>query len=131
MPSSAIVLVGRILLSIIFILAGFGKLTDLGGTAQYFAAYNLPAPTVAAIVAGLVEFVGGLAILVGFQTRIASYILAAFCVATAFVAHLGWSDAATGMNNMIHFQKNLAMAGGFLVLAAYGAGAFSVDARRG
>lgn len=126
MPQSAIVLLGRILMSIIFLPAGFGKLTAIGGTAGYFASYNLPAPTLLAVLAGLVELLGGIAILIGFQTRIAASLLALFCVATALIAHMDWSD----MNNMIHFQKNLAIAGGFLILAVYGPGAWSVDARR-
>ncbi len=126
MQQSPIVLVGRILLSIIFILAGFGKITALGGTAGYFGSMGLPAPMVTAVVVALVELLGGIAILVGFQTRIASYILALFCVATAFVAHFDFADQM----QMINFQKNLAMAGGFLVLAAYGAGSLSIDARR-
>jgi putative oxidoreductase len=125
--NSVVVLIGRILLSAIFILAGFGKLTDIAGTAGYFAMYNLPGGSAAAVVAGLIELVGGIAILIGFQTRIAAWVLAAFSVATAFIAHMDWAD----MMQMIHFQKNLAMAGGFLVLATYGAGALSVDARRG
>lgn len=125
MSNSAIVLVGRILLSIIFILAGFGKLTAIAGTAQYFASYNLPAPTALAILAGLVELVAGLAVLVGFKTRIAAYLLALFCVASALVAHMDWADAM----QLINFQKNLAMAGGFLVLAAYGPGSISIDGR--
>ncbi len=122
-----VLLIARILMAIIFVLAGFGKLTDISGTAAYFAMYNLPATTVVAVVVGLIEFLGGLAILIGFQTRIASWVLAAFCVATALVAHRDWAD----MNNMIHFQKNLAMAGGFLVLSLTGAGPLSVDGRRG
>jgi putative oxidoreductase len=126
MPSSAIVLIGRILMSIIFILAGFGKLTDIAGTAAYFSSYNLPAPAVTTVIVGLVELIGGLAVLIGFQTRIAAYVLALFSVASALVAHMNWSD----MMQLINFQKNLAIAGGFLVLAAYGAGAYSVDARR-
>ncbi|KQV44148.1 MULTISPECIES: DoxX family protein [unclassified Rhizobium] len=126
MQQSPIVLVGRILLSIIFILAGFGKITALGGTAGYFGSMGLPVPMVTAVVVALVELLGGIAILVGFQTRIVSYILALFCVATAFVAHFDFADQM----QMINFQKNLAMAGGFLVLAAYGPGALSVDARR-
>jgi putative oxidoreductase len=125
--NNIIVLVGRILLAAIFILAGFAKLTDISGTAGYFGMYNLPAPTVAAVVSGLVELLGGLAVLIGFQTRIAAFGLAVFCVLTALIAHMGWAD----LNQLIHFQKNLAMAGGFLVLAAHGAGALSVDARRG
>lgn len=126
MQQSPIVLVGRILLSIIFILAGFGKITALGGTAGYFGSMGLPMPMVTAVVVALVELLGGIAILVGFQTRIVSYILALFCVATAFVAHFDFADQMQAIN----FQKNLAMAGGFLVLAAYGAGALSIDARR-
>jgi putative oxidoreductase len=126
MPSSSLVLVGRILLSIIFILAGFGKFTGLAGTAGYFGSMGLPMPMVTAVVVALVELVGGLAILLGFFTRPASYLLAAFCLATAFVAHFDFADQM----QMINFQKNLAMAGGFLVLAAFGPGALSVDARR-
>lgn len=122
-----VLLIARILMAVIFVLAGFGKLTDISGTAAYFAMYNLPATTVVAVVVGLIEFLGGLAILIGFQTRIASWVLAAFCIATALVAHRDWAD----MNNMIHFQKNLAMAGGFLVLSLTGAGPLSVDGRRG
>lgn len=126
MQQSPIVLVGRILLSIIFILAGFGKITALGGTAGYFGSMGLPMPMVTAVVVALVVLLGGIAILVGFQTRIVSYVLALFCVATAFVAHFDFADQMQAIN----FQKNLAMAGGFLVLAAYGAGALSIDARR-
>ena len=126
MPNSALLLVGRILMAIIFVLAGFGKLTSIEGTAGYFANYNLPAPTALAVIVGLVELIGGLAILAGFQTRIVAIVLAVFTVATALVAHMDWAD----MNQLIHFQKNLAIAGGFLILAASGAGAYSVDARR-
>ncbi|MEP9371188.1 DoxX family protein [Mesorhizobium sp. KR1-2] len=127
MPNSVIVLIGRILLSIMFILAGFGKLTNIAGTAGYFASYNLPMPTATAVIIGLVELVGGLAILIGFQTRIAAWVLAIFSVAAALVAHMNWADVM----QLINFQKNLAIAGGFLVLASFGPGAYSVDARRG
>lgn len=127
MPNSVIVLIGRILLSIMFILAGFGKLTNIAGTAGYFASYNLPMPTATAVIVGLVELVGGLAILIGFQTRVAAYVLAIFSVAAALVAHMNWADVM----QLINFQKNLAIAGGFLVLASFGPGAYSVDARRG
>jgi putative oxidoreductase len=125
--NSVIVLIGRILLAAIFILAGFGKLTDISGTAAYFAMYGLPGGVATAVVAGLIELLGGLAILGGFQTRIAGWVMAVFCVATALIAHTAWSD----MMQAINFQKNLAMAGGFLVLATYGPGALSVDARTG
>jgi putative oxidoreductase len=127
MSQNAIILLGRILLSFMFILSGFSKLTAIGGTAGYFGSLGLPAPMIVAVLVGLLELLGGLAVLMGFQTRIAAYALAAFTVAAAFVAHMDWAD----MMQIINFQKNLAVAGGFLVLGAFGPGSLSVDARRG
>ena len=74
--ASATILLGRILLAVIFLLSGFGKLTAIAGTAGYFGSLGLPLPTVTAVVVGLIELLGGLAILVGFQTRIAAWVLA-------------------------------------------------------
>jgi putative oxidoreductase len=128
MSNSAIVtLVSRILLSILFIPAGFGKLTAIAGTVGYFASKGLPLPTVTAVIVGLVELLGGLAVLVGFQTRYAAILLGLFTIGAALVGHLvPWDQA-----NQINFFKNLAIAGGFFVLAQHGAGALSVDAKRG
>ncbi len=126
MQQNVVVLVGRILLSILFITAGYGKLTALGGTAGYFGSMGLPLPMVTAILVTAVELLGGIAILIGLFTRPAAYLLALFCVATAFVGHGDFSVAG----NDIHFMKNLAIAGGFLVLATFGARALSVDAKR-
>ena len=123
--NSAVILIARIFLSVLFILAGWAKLTGLEGTAQYFGAIGLPVPTVTAVLVGLVEFVGGLAILVGFKTRIAAVIVALFTIGATLVAHM---DFAEGMNALMA-QKNLAIAGGLLLLAITGAGAFSVDGR--
>jgi putative oxidoreductase len=123
---SAVVLIGRIFLALMFILAGFGKLTAIGGTAGYFASMGIPAPSVMAVVVGLVELLGGLAVLLGFRTREAAWMLALFTIAATLLAHMNWAD---GMQFMI-FQKNLAVAGGFLVLASFGPGALSIDARR-
>ncbi|TRC88998.1 DoxX family protein [Mesorhizobium sp. WSM4310] len=125
--SSVTILLGRILLAIIFLLSGFGKLTAISGTAAYFGGLGLPVPTVTAVVVGLIELLGGLAILVGFQTRVAAWVLAIFTVATGLVAHTGWADQM----QMIQFLKNLAITGGFLLLASSGAGAYSIDAKRG
>ncbi|WP_420959508.1 DoxX family protein [Brucella sp. IR073] len=119
-------LIGRILLASLFIPAGFSKLTALSGTAGYFASKGLPAPMVVAVLVGLLELVGGLAVLVGFKTRIAAILLGLFTIAAAFVAHMDFAD----QGQLINFQKNLAIAGGFFVLAAVGAGALSVDARK-
>lgn len=126
MSNSAVVLAGRILMSIIFLLSGFAKITSLAGTAGYFASQGLPVPMVTAVIVSLVELGGGLAILLGVFTRPAAVLLAVFCVATAFVAHANFADQM----QLINFQKNLAMAGGFLILAAFGPGALSIDARR-
>ncbi|ESY40124.1 DoxX family protein [Mesorhizobium sp. RSR380A] len=125
--SSTTILLGRILLAAIFLLSGFGKLTAISGTAGYFGAMGLPVPTITAIVVGLIELLGGLAVLVGFQTRIAAWVLAVFTIASAFVAHTAWAD----QNQMIHFLKNVAITGGFLLLASSGPGAYSIDAKRG
>ncbi|RVA23138.1 DoxX family protein [Mesorhizobium sp. M7A.F.Ca.US.001.01.1.1] len=125
--ASTTILLGRVLLAVIFLLSGYGKLTALTGTAGYFGSLGLPLPTVTATVVGLIELLGGLAILVGFKTRIVAWVLAVFTVATGLVAHTGWADQM----QMIQFLKNLAIAGGFLVLASSGAGAYSIDAKRG
>ncbi|RWH68174.1 DoxX family protein [Mesorhizobium sp.] len=124
--SSTTILLGRILLSVIFLLSGFGKLTAISGTAGYFGALGLPVPSVTAVLVGLIELLGGLAILVGLQTRIVAWVLAIFTIATGLVAHTGWADQM----QMIQFLKNLAITGGFILLASSGAGAYSLDAKR-
>ena len=124
---SAVVLVGRVLLSAMFIIAGFGKLTAISATAGWFGSIGLPMPTVTTVLVGLVELLGGLAILIGFQTRIAAIVLAVFTVAATAIAHMDLSDQM----QMLLFQKNLSITGGLLILAAFGAGALSLDARRG
>ena len=121
------VLAGRVLLSILFITAGFGKLTSIAGTAGFFGSIGLPLPTVAAVVVGLVELVGGLAILVGFKTRIAAIVLALFVLAATAVAHLDFSQAG----NALMLQKHLGLTAGLLLLAVLGAGPLSIDGRLG
>ena len=125
--ASVAVLVGRILLAAMFVLAGFAKLADIAGTAGWFGSIGLPAPTIVAVLVGLLELIGGLAIVVGFQTRIAALALAAFTIGASLLAHLNFAD----MTQFLFFQKNFAIVGGLLMLAAVGAGAYSLDARRG
>ncbi|PWL17470.1 hypothetical protein DKP76_11905 [Falsochrobactrum shanghaiense] len=122
--NGAVTLLSRILLSILFIPAGYAKLVALGGTSEYFASIGLPMPYVTAIIVALLEFVGGIAVLVGFQTRIAAVLLGLFTIGAAMIGHMIPFDQ-TG------FLKNLAVAGGFFVLALHGAGSLSVDAKRG
>jgi putative oxidoreductase len=138
--NNAVLLIARILLSFIFIYSGFGKLTDPAGTAGMISGAGLPAATALAYLAGLFEFVTGLAVLVGFQVRIVGWLLAAFCIFTAVVFHLpavNVSDFPAGANgwinalNQIMVMKNFTLAGAYILLATVGAGAYSIDARRG
>lgn len=127
MPNSTVLLVSRIFLALLFIVGGFGKLAGgPAGFAGYLGSLGFPAPLVFAWATIAVEALGGLAILVGFKTRVAAYVLAAFCIGTALVAHFDFAD----QNQMTQFLKNLGLAGGFLLLAGTGAGAISVDGRR-
>ncbi|MFB9950453.1 DoxX family protein [Rhizobium puerariae] len=138
--NSSLLLAGRVLLAIMFIAAGFQKLVDPSSTAGMITGAGLPAATLLAYVAGIFELVAGLAVLTGFQTKIAAILLALFCLFTAFVFHNGvinipgFAPEANGLltvfNGLI-FWKNVSLAGGFLALAAAGAGAYSIDARRG
>lgn len=118
---------GRLLLALIFLLSGFGKLTDPDGTVAYIASAGLPLPQVAYWITVLVELLGGLLLLVGFKARLAALVLALFTIAAAIEFHRNFAD----QNQMIHFMKNLAIAGGLLQVFAFGAGGLSVDARRG
>lgn len=115
---------GRLLMALIFILGGISKLGALAGTAAYMQGAGLPG--FLALPAALFELGGGLAILLGWQTRIVAVLLAGFCVVTAVLFHRNFADQVM----LIMFMKNLAMAGGFLILAANGAGAMSMDARK-
>jgi putative oxidoreductase len=140
MSKSVILLIARILLSFIFILSGFGKLTDPDATAGMIAGAGLPAATVLAYLAGLFELVTGVAVLIGFQTKIVGWALAAFCVFTGAVFHSGtvavpgWPEGALGWINTLNqimMMKNFTLAGAYILLATVGAGSISLDARLG
>ena len=126
MNTDTLKLIARILLSIIFIMAGASKFGNIGGTAGYIASVGLPASTALAWLAAIFELVAGVMILVGFKTRLTAYALAAFCIFTAVVFHNNFGELV----QLIMFQKNIAIAGGFLLLAAVGAGSKSIDARQ-
>ncbi|MGO9358833.1 MAG: DoxX family protein [Xanthobacteraceae bacterium] len=119
-------LLGRLLLALIFIMSGVNKLFAPGPTPAYIAAAGLPLPLVAYIVALVVEIGGGVLLLVGYRTREAALALALFTI----VAALGFHNNFAEQNQMIHFLKNLAIAGGLLQVVAFGAGSISLDARR-
>lgn len=119
-------LAGRALLSAIFILSGISKLGAPAGAIAYIDSVGLPFPTLALALAVLVELAGGVALILGYRTRLVAAGLAALSIATALVFHNQLAD----QNQFIHFFKNLAMAGGLLQVVAFGAGRFSLDARR-
>ena len=124
--NAALPLVGRLLLSAIFLLSGFAKLADPAGTIGYIQSVGLPFPQLGLVAAVLVELVGGLLLVVGYRTRLVAALLAAFSLATAVFFHANLAD----QNQFIHFFKNIALAGGLLQVAAFGAGRFSIDGRR-
>ncbi|AIY41714.1 putative membrane protein [Collimonas arenae] len=118
-------LLGRILIGAPFLMSGLGKLGAYAATVGYISAVGLPAPTLAYIVAVLIEIGGGGLLLSGYQVRLASLVMAVFSLGTAFFFHNNFAD----QNQMIHFLKNVMMAGGLLQITAFGAGAWSLDAR--
>jgi putative oxidoreductase len=132
--ADAALLIARIALAAIFLYSGYGKLTNPSGFSTYLLNHGFPGGVSypLALTAGAIEALGGLAILVGFQTRYAALLLALFTLVAALIGHRFWeiTDAAQRGNQLIHFWKNMAMVGGFLALYAAGAGAFSVDVRR-
>lgn len=130
--ASLMSLVGRILLALMFIPAGFAKLSNLGGTAGYIASGGLPAPMVLAVLAGALELFGGLALVFGFKVRWVGLAMALFTLLASVVFHPFWSvpEAQMAVTKLL-FMKNISVVGGMLLISALGAGAWSVDAMRG
>jgi putative oxidoreductase len=118
-------LVGRLLIGLPFAMSGFGKLAAYGATTAYIASAGLPVPPLAYAIAVLVELGGGLLLIAGYQARSVALALAVFSLAAAVSFHNNFAD----QNQMIHFLKNVMMAGGLLQIFAFGAGAISLDAR--
>jgi len=117
-------LAARLMLAFIFIVEGWGKIGAYEGTLQYMEDHGVPGLLLPLVI--LVELGGGLLIAFGFQTRLAALALAGFCVLTAILFHRDIAD----IGEFIHFNKDIAIAGGFLLLAAFGAGAWSLDGMR-
>jgi len=117
---------GRLMIGLPFAMSGLGKLAAYGATTGMISAAGLPAPPLAFAVAVTIELGGGLLLIAGYHTRFVAAGLAVFAVATAISFHSNFAD----QNQMIHFLKNVMMAGGLLQIVAFGAGALSVDNRR-
>ncbi|MBI1692187.1 DoxX family protein [Methylorubrum sp. DB1722] len=119
--------IGRLLMGTIFLASGLSKLTAPAATLGYIQSAGIPLPQVALAAAVLVEIGGSLVLIAGYRARLVALALALFSVATALAFHTAFAD----QNQLIHFLKNLAMAGGLLQVVAFGAGGLSLDARAG
>jgi len=123
--SEAAALIGRLLLSVLFLHEAWSKLAAYSAAVAYMQAFAVPGQLLPLAIA--TELGCGVLILLGYQTRLAALVLAAFCVATAVLFH-----AKFGVRNeLLHFAKDLAIAGGLFVLFAHGAGGWAIDAVRG
>ena len=122
--TAATLMTGRVLMSAIFVMAGISKLGAYAATQGYMESMGVPGMLLPLVI--LLELGGGLAVLLGWQTRISAFLLAGFCIISALIFHADFGDQMQS----ILFMKNVAMAGGFLFLVAGGAGAWSLDARR-
>lgn len=123
--TNATLLAARILLGLLFLLAGLGKMGDVAGFGGYMATGGIPAFLAWPVV--LFEILAGLALIAGFQTRIAAVALALFCVVSGVLYHFDLGDQM----QVTQLLKNLALAGGYMALVITGPGALSVDARQG
>ncbi len=114
---------GRLLIAVLFVVAGLNKITAPAATQAYIASAGLPVPLLAYLVAVIVEAGGGILLIVGFQTRVVALVLAIFTLA----ATLGFHHNLGDQNQFVHFFKNISIIGGLLQVVAFGAGGFSID----
>ncbi len=122
---------GRILLSLMFIISGWGKITGFAGTAGFMASKGMPFPELLLAGTIIVELGGGLMLLAGWQARIAALAIFLFIIPATLIFHNFWAvDPAQAQGQMIHFMKNLTIMGGMLYVMAFGAGPLSLDARK-
>jgi putative oxidoreductase len=129
---SFIILIARLALAILFLWGGAMKLMGYAGFIAYLHAHNVPYVQIAAPVATAVELLGGLALVFGVRTRFVAFVLAVYAIATAILGHDFWNvtQAALQQDAVVHFWKNVAIAGGFLLLTVTGAGRASIDGMR-
>jgi putative oxidoreductase len=120
-------LIARVLVGALFIIAAYNKFKGYDGTIAYFTRLGVPAPSIVAPLAELFEVVAGVLLIIGYQTRVVALALGAFVLVATLFAHTNFADG----NQLNHFLKNAAIVGGCLALFVTGAGAHSLDARRG
>lgn len=122
-------LVARLMIAVMFIASGYGAVMDLSGASAYFAGLGLPVPLLVAVGTAFFEVAAGALLIVGFQTRIVAAVLAAFCLFATYVGHYGQgADAASVFTHQQMLLKDIAVAGGLILIALFGAGMLSIDA---
>ena len=120
-----LVVLGRILLAALFLWSGLGKLMSYQGTVGYISSVGLPMAPLAYLIAVIIEIGGGIALVVGFKTRIVAAVFAVYALVTALAFHANFGD----LNQAVHFFKNISIAGGMLHVIVFGGGPLSVDAK--
>jgi putative oxidoreductase len=124
--TDAFAFTGRCLMAVMFLMSGFGKVVGPQATIAYITSVGLPMSQIAYVISIIIELGGGLLLILGWHTRLLGAFLALFAIATAFIFHRNFAD----QNQLFHFLKNVAVMGGLFQLVAFGAGGFSLDARR-
>jgi putative oxidoreductase len=119
-------LIGRVFIGALFLIAAYNKAKGYGGVAGYFGRLGVPLPAVAAPLVIIFEAAAGILLIIGYQTRLVALLIALFVIVAALFAHMNFGDG----NQLNHFLKNFAIAGGALALAVSGPGAHSMDAKR-
>jgi putative oxidoreductase len=126
------ILIARVFLMALFVVSGWGKLMDYNGTVGYMTQVGAVMPSIAAVVAIVLEFFVAIVIVLGLYTRPLAIVLALYTLATALIGHRYWSMAGPARaDNLIHFYKNISIAGGLLLLYVTGAGMYSIEALPG
>ena len=129
---SELILAARVLIVLLFVIFGWSKLTDYGGAVGEMTAMGAPAPQISAVIAIVIEFFVGIAILLGALTRPLALVMAAYALATAFIGHHYWNmPGADQLATESDFYKNISIMGGLLLLYVTGAGKYSLDAMFG
>ena len=129
----AIPLIGRILFSLIFLMSGLmGHLAMASQTAAYAAASGLPMALPLVIISGIVALLGALSIILGFKAKFGAWLIILFLIPVTFTMHKFWglTDPAQSQMQMSLFMKNIGLIGGALMISYFGAGPYSIDARK-
>jgi putative oxidoreductase len=128
--NNAAALIGRILLALIFVVSGFGKIGGFAGVAGYIGSKGLPMPEVLAALTIALELGGGILLIIGYKVRIVAILFFLWLIPTTLLFHKFWGiDAAQVQNQMNNFMKNVSIMGAMLLVFAFGPGAYSLDKR--